>query len=137
MFQLVGFRDAQPHRAFLLFILISFFMIHASAVGADFDADKSSQIIMEHSSMHTIIALHSATLNSPYAHMPYFVKILLCCYVFSTPIKIGQKLASFRLSVGLALGMRNWAGPVINEHLGCLLLWILFLWCLKVPIRSS
>ena len=128
MFQLVGFCDAQPHRDFLLVIVISFFMTHASAAVADFDADKSSRVITGHTSMHTIIALNSTTLNSLYAHMPSFVKILFCCHVFSTPIKMGEKLVSFRLSVGLALGMRNWAGPIINEHLGCLLLWILFLW---------
>ena len=96
-------------------------MIYASAVGEAFEADKSSQFIIGHTVMHTRIALNSATLNSLYAHMPSFVKILFCCYVFSTPIKIGQKFASFRLSIGLALGMRNWAGPIINEHLKCLL----------------
>ena len=90
MFQLVGFRDAQPHQDFLLFMIISFFMIHASAVVADFDADKSSQVIIGHTSVHTIIALNSTTLNSLYAHMPPFVKILFCCHVFSTPIKLAK-----------------------------------------------
>ena len=82
-------------------------MIHANTVGAVFEADKLCLFIMGHAAIHTIIALNSATLNSLYAHMPSFVKILFCCYVFSTPIKIGQKFASFRLSICLALGMLN------------------------------
>ena len=82
-------------------------MIYASAVGEDFEADKSSQLIIGHTVMHTRIALNSATLNSLYAHMFYVVKILFCCYVFSIPHKICQKLARFRFFVCLALEPRN------------------------------
>ena len=41
MFHFVGFRDAQPRWDFLQFIITgAFLMIHASAVGAVFGADK-------------------------------------------------------------------------------------------------
>ena len=64
---LSGFSWRATAPRFLTIYHNQFFMIHASAVVADFDADKSSQVIIGHTNIHTIIALNSTTLNSIYA----------------------------------------------------------------------